>query len=207
MKSTPFAIMVAAALARALSASAAPPTPAVDYARVPLSFEPNRGQTSAEVRFLSRGPDTRVPTERARCSLCPAGQPPRRRQAEPVNRAGVLACVSRVQPRAARWRLKAAARSTTGGRIPERWQVNVPNYGKSRTAISIRVDGRATSGTRIRIRGGRRRPHVIRLPRGRETIRGRESGDLSSTGGGQITQRLAIDSRPRQRRARGARGG
>ena len=55
MKSTPFAIMVAAALTVTISASAAPPAPAVDQARVPLSFEPNRGQTTAEVRFLSRG--------------------------------------------------------------------------------------------------------------------------------------------------------
>ena len=36
--------------------AAVPPKAAVNYSRLPLSFEPNRGQTSKEVQWLAHGP-------------------------------------------------------------------------------------------------------------------------------------------------------
>src|SRR5580700_3569476 len=50
------------AMAQAKPAAVPPPAqaasaPAIAYGRLPLSFEPNRGQTSGQVQWLARGPE------------------------------------------------------------------------------------------------------------------------------------------------------
>src|SRR5687768_13223508 len=55
MKRMSVFLVSAVVLASPLVASPAKESPAARYAHLPMSFEPNRGQTAAEVRFLSRG--------------------------------------------------------------------------------------------------------------------------------------------------------
>jgi hypothetical protein len=56
MKRMSVFLVAAAAVASPLAASPAKESPSALHARLPMSFESNRGQTAAEVRFLSRGP-------------------------------------------------------------------------------------------------------------------------------------------------------
>ncbi len=122
---------------------------AESYGKLPLSFEPNQGQTDSRVRFLSRGNGYSLfltPTEAVLTLRGPAeggssglraAPGPNGRPALPPNGGGVL-----------RMKLHGAnpAPTATGleelpgksnyfiGNDPKQWRTNVPNYGKVRFA-------------------------------------------------------------------------
>ena len=51
-----FAQPIPSAARSATGVSPAPPKPAIRYGDLPLSFEPNLGQTDRQVQWLARGP-------------------------------------------------------------------------------------------------------------------------------------------------------
>jgi hypothetical protein len=114
-----------------------PPKAAVNYSRLPLSFEPNMGQTSKDVQWLAHGPEY---------TLFLAGH-------DAVLELNKVAPVTpgkmeqkKITSLALRMNLRGAnaAERTTGeellpgkanyftSRNPEKWQRNVPMYGKVR---------------------------------------------------------------------------
>jgi hypothetical protein len=203
MRTIRLAIMFAAALAPALS-SAAPPAPAVDRARVPLSFEPNRGQTSPEVRFLSRGAGYMLLlTEAGAVFALPAGNAPPKSERAVVTapRTSIAMRLVGASP-APRMEPLEELRGKVHylrGSDPKGWQVNVPTYRK----VAYRA---VYPGIDVVFYGNQRQleydfvvaagadPRVIRLAfDGAESVRLAESGDLIlSTAAGAIAQRLPL---------------
>ncbi len=132
----------------ALVATPAPAAPAKnEYGKLPLHFEANQGQTSAQVHYLSRGPGFSLYLTQAGATLVLKKQTDRRKfRLEHVNatleqsqgeQSGPLQSVLRVLPVGA----NAAARVTGEeqlpgrahyfvGKDPARWRTNIPTYSK-----------------------------------------------------------------------------
>ena len=119
------------------------------YGRLPLSFEANAGQTSSQVKFLSRGQGyTLFLTRRAEAVLVLAESPRKRTPAPPTDK---LSALVKPQPEAAspavlRMKLVGAKRTPRVegldefpgkanyfvGNDPKKWRTNVPMYAKVR---------------------------------------------------------------------------
>ena len=109
----------------ALSVLAAAPGPASigKYEEVPLSFEPNRGQAPAEVRFLARGPGYAVGVSASASTVV----------------LGAERTVVRTSLLGANADSSGSAEGPLGGQVqyfignsPERWRTGIPTYGRVR---------------------------------------------------------------------------
>jgi hypothetical protein len=171
---------------------------------VPLSFEPNRGQTSPEVRFLSRTAGyTLLLTEAGAVFALQAGNALTAGERAPVSPRQTSVAMrllgANPSPRMEGLQELVGKVHYMRGANPKRWQVNVPTYGK----VAYRE---VYPGIDVVFHGDQRQleydfvvaagadPRVIRLAfDGAETIRVAESGDLIlGTAGGEIAQRLPI---------------
>jgi hypothetical protein len=124
------------------SAKAAPSTQAkIQYGQLPLSFEPNRGQTSTDVQWLARGPQYTLYLAGTDAVLqLNKITPARRSSADPKD------LQPTISSSAVRMNLLGASspQNSTGeepqsgkanyftGNDPAKWQHNVPMYGKVR---------------------------------------------------------------------------
>jgi len=119
------------------------------YGKLPLSFEANLGQTSSQVKFLSRGQGYTLFLTRHAEAVLVLGKPaPKRTLAQPVAK---LSAVVEPRPEAAppavlRMQLVGAKRTPQVeglgefpgkanyfiGNEPKKWRTNVPTYGKVR---------------------------------------------------------------------------
>jgi hypothetical protein len=113
-----------------------------NYARLPLSFEPNRGQTSGDVQWLSRGSDFTLfltghdaVLEMSRVSA-KAGAPGEKPLAPTIQSSALrMNLIGAQNPKetAGEDAQKSRANYFTG-KYPSRWQHDVPMYGKVRLA-------------------------------------------------------------------------
>ena len=107
-----------------LVAGTAIAAPSVKWGSVPLSFEPNAGQTSGTFRYLARGGSYTLYFGSAEMVLAGRNQPPLRTRLSGANPA-------------ARISGEARQSSTTNyfvGNDPAKWLHSVPNYGRVRYA-------------------------------------------------------------------------
>jgi hypothetical protein len=122
-----------------------PQAPAVEaYGNLPMSFEANHGQTEAEIKFLSRGPgySLSLSSTQATFNLTKPSRKKLRNKALPSPE--ILAQESTTQtsvvsmtmlhsnraPRVEGLDQLAGSSNYLIGNDPERWQINVPNYGR-----------------------------------------------------------------------------
>jgi hypothetical protein len=129
-------IGLSAAMLTTAAAGGAPPQPAagsggaaVSYLRLPLSFEANRGQTDAQVKFLARGPGYTLFLTSQEAVLALGGSAAR----------GPKAAVVRLELRGAEPQARVLGERELGGRSnyfvgndPRRWQREIPTYGQVR---------------------------------------------------------------------------
>jgi Beta-propeller repeat len=116
------------------------------YGKLPLSFEANVGQTSSQVKFLSRGQGyTLFLTRRAEAVLVLGKTAPKRSPAEPADKL-VEPQPEAAPPAALRMKLVGAKRTPQVealeelpgkanyfiGNDPKKWRTNVPTYAKVR---------------------------------------------------------------------------
>jgi len=108
-----------------LSLFAAPPGPVSlgEYGEVPLSFEPNRGQAPADVRFLARGPGYAVGLSASASTVV----------------LGEERAVVRTSLLGANADSSGSAEGPLAGKVqyfignsPERWRTGIPTYGRVR---------------------------------------------------------------------------
>ena len=125
--------------------------PAVSYAKLPLSFEANQGQTDARVKFLSRGPGYTLFLTGDEVALELQGSGVRIQDSVRAKRSGALNALRRTTDHGQRTResllrlkLVNANRSAAVvgasalpgkanyfiGNDPRKWQTNVPTYAK-----------------------------------------------------------------------------
>lgn len=121
-------------------AKAAPSTHAmIHYGQLPLSFEPNRGQTSSNVQWLARGPEyTLFLTGNDAVLEMNKITPAKRDSADPKDlKPSISSSVMRMSLIGARTPEQAAGEDLQSGKAnyftgndPAKWQHDVPMYGK-----------------------------------------------------------------------------
>ena len=94
----------------------------VKWGDIPLSFEPNLGQESPEVRYLARGSSYTLSLAAAEILLSGHNQAPLKMQLSGANAA----------PRIVGEDKQASTSNYLVGNDPSKWRTSVPNYGKTR---------------------------------------------------------------------------
>ena len=94
----------------------------VKWGDIPLSFEPNLGQESPEVRYLARGSSYTLSLAAAEILLSGHNQAPLKMQLSGANAA----------PRIVGEDEQASTSNYLVGNDPSKWRTSVPNYGKTR---------------------------------------------------------------------------
>ena len=116
------------------SASSSQSRASAAYGKLPLSFEPNRGQTSKEVQWLSRGPDYTLflAGHDAVLELSSISQPDRRGGRPEISSAAVrMNLLGARKPNGGNGEDAQSGKANYfTGNDPAKWQRNVPMYGK-----------------------------------------------------------------------------
>jgi uncharacterized protein (TIGR03437 family) len=107
-----------------LLAGTAMAAPAVKWGNIPLSFEPNTGQASAEVRYLARGSSYTLYLAGGETMLAGRNQSPLRTKLPGAN---LSARIAGEGP-------QASTSNYFVGNDPRKWRTSVPNYEKVRYA-------------------------------------------------------------------------
>jgi uncharacterized protein (TIGR03437 family) len=105
-----------------LLAGTAMGAPAVKWGNIPLSFEPNTGQASAEVRYLARGSSYTLYLAGGETMLAGRNQSPLRTK---LSGANLSARITGEAP-------QAATSNYFVGNDPRKWHTSIPNYEKVR---------------------------------------------------------------------------
>ena len=96
--------------------------PAVRWGNIPLSFEPNRGQAPAEVRYLARGSSYTLYLACGETVLAPHAQSPLRTRLLGAN---LSVRITGEAP-------QVSTSNYFVGSDPRKWHTSVPNYGRVR---------------------------------------------------------------------------
>jgi hypothetical protein len=130
----------ALALLLGLTGSAiAAPTPTSAYGQLPLSFEPNQGQTAPEVRFLSRGPGYQlfITPQEAVLTLHKSVPKAEAGKATPTRPTPTESAVVRMHLDGANPNVSMAGQSPLPGKVnylrgndPKQWRTDIPTYEK-----------------------------------------------------------------------------
>jgi uncharacterized protein (TIGR03437 family) len=105
-----------------LIAGTAIATPAVKWANLPLSFEPNTGQAPSEVQYLARGVSYTLSLGRGETMIAVRNRPPMRTK---LSGANLSALISGEGP-------QASTSNYFVGSNPAQWRASVPNYERVR---------------------------------------------------------------------------
>jgi hypothetical protein len=127
MKTVAMVVLVAATAGDAIggackAAAGCAAAPKITWADIPLSFEPNAGQTAAEVGYLARSNSYTLYLTGAETVLAGTGQQPFRMKLSGA----------RVPARIAGEDRQASTSNYFVGNDPAKWRTSVPNYGKVR---------------------------------------------------------------------------
>ncbi len=107
-----------------LIAGTAIAAPAVKWGNIPLSFEPNRGQASAEVRYLARGASYTLYLAAGETVLAGHNQSLLRTR---LSGANLSAAITGETP-------QASISNYFAGNDPAKWLASVPNFDRARYA-------------------------------------------------------------------------